>query len=591
VQDRLFAATGHLINKGVSPRNRRDALASCLVTATSYRKQKAVARNIRWQAILAFLGSLLLIALLRHLTAGRTTVLVPAIGGRYSEALVGYPQHINPLLARYGTPERDLCALIFTGLTRAEASGEILPDLSQVWEISEDTLTYTFYLRQDVRWHDGVPFTAQDVTFTIGLIQSADFAGLPELAAAWQDVETQMVDAYTVVFRLPQAYAPFLAQTTLGILPQHVLSDISPAEFSRHRFNQQPLGTGPFRLETLTAEYARLVPHAQFYGSRPYLNTLDLRFYSDATSALAAYDRGEVMGMGGISPTLLSQAASQPDLNLFASPLSGYTLVVLNNRQPIFADRQVRQALAYALDRQALIDGLLNGQGIVAHSPIMPGHWAYELNVQQYHYDIRQAKRLLNRARLQVSPSHSQRVRKSRQFLAFTLMTDDDPTHQQLATALAEQWSRLGARVTVETVPASVRDSHLRSYQFDAVLLEVALSADPDAYAWWHSTQTQGGQNFSGFSNFAADEALQQGRLITERSQRWAFYRAFQQIFAKEVPAILLYHPVYMYGVDQRIKNVQLGPLLEPSHRFRAIDRWYLVTQRVIVQQPPTPVP
>ena len=590
MQDRLFAATGHLINKGVSSCNRRDALAPCLVTAISYRKQKAVARNIHWQAILAFLGSLLLIALLGHLTAGRTTVLVPAIGGRYSEALVGYPQHINPLLARYGTPERDLCALVFTGLTRAEANGEILPDLSQAWEMSEDTLTYTFYLRQDVRWHDGVPFTAQDVAFTIGLIQSADFAGLPELAAAWQDVETQTVDAYTVVFRLPQAYAPFLEQTTLGILPWHVLSGISPAEAYRHSFNQQPLGTGPFRLETLTAEYARLVPHAQFYGPRPYLNTLDFRFYSDATSALAAYDRGEVMGMGGIPPELLSRAASQPHLNLFTSPLSGYTLVVLNNRRPIFADRHVRQALAYALDRQALIDGLLNGQGIVAHSPIMPGHWAYELNVQQYHHDIRQAKRLLNRAEVQGSSYQSRRVRGDR-FLAFTLLTDDDPIHQQLATALAEQWSRLGARVTVETVPASVRDSYLYSYQFDAVLLEVALSADPDAYPWWHSTQAEGGQNFSGFSNFAADEALQQGRLITGRSQRWAFYRAFQQVFAKEVPAILLYHQVYMYGIAQRIKNVQQGPLLEPSHRFRAIDRWYLVTQRVIVQQPPTPVP
>lgn len=562
-----------------------------------------MARNIRWQAIIALLGTLLLITLLRQLAAGRTTVLVPAVGGRYVEALVGYPQQINPLLARYGTPERDLCALIFSGLTRAEASGEILPDLAQEWKISEDNLTYTFHLRQDVRWHDGEPFTAQDVVFTIGLIQSPDFAGPPELAAAWRDIETQAVNTSTVVFRLPQAYAPFLEQTTIGLLPSHLLGGMSPAEIYSHPFNGKPVGTGPFRLETLTAEYARLVPHPQYYGSRPYLSKIDFRFYPDASSALAAYSRGEVVGVSEIPPALLDRAASQPDLDLFSSLLYEYTLVVLNNRRPIFADARVRKALIYGLDRQALIDDVLNGQGIIAHSPIMPGHWAYEPEVRRYHQDIERARNLLDEAgwhraesptlvpqdvALQPSPSQNWREKDDQPF-AFTLLTDNDPVHQQLAAALADQWSRLDVQVTMRTVPIRVRDADLYNYQFDAVLLKMALPADPDAYPWWHSTQAEGGQNFAGFSNFAADEALQQARLVTDRSQRWALYRTFQQIFAEEVPAILLYYPTYSYGVDHKIKNVQASPMLEPSHRFRDIHRWYLVTQRVIVQQAPTP--
>jgi peptide/nickel transport system substrate-binding protein len=560
------------------------------MTVISHRKQKTVTSNIRWQALLALLGSLLLIALLGHLTAGRTTVLVPAAGGRYVEALVGYPRQINPLLAHYGTAERDLCALIFSGLTRAQANGDILPDLAQAWEISEDTQTYTFYLRQDVRWHDGMPFTARDVAFTVELIQSSDFVGPPELIAAWQDVKIELLDTYTMIFQLPQAYAPFLEQTTLSILPAHVLYGIPPAELSRHNFNQQPIGTGPFRLEKLTTEYARLVPHAQYYGPRPYLNTLEFRFYPDAATALAAYERGEVMGVDRIPPTLLSRAASQQHLNLFTSPLSGYTMVVLNNRRPVFADGRVRQALIYALDRQALIDRWLNGQGIIAHTPVMPGHWAYEPDVQQYHQDVSQARKLLTRVKRQAPDTPRRNVRHNWS-LTFTLLTDDDAIHQQLATDLAEQWSHLGARVTVQVVPATVRDSYLNSYQFDAVLLEIALSADPDAYPWWHSTQAQGGQNLAGFSSFAADDALQQARLVTERSKRWAFYSSFQQVFATQVPAILLYYPVHIYGVDQRLKNVQQGPLLEPSHRFRNIHRWYLVTQRVIVRRSPAPVP
>ena len=557
-------------------------------------------RNIRWQATMALLGSLLLITLLGHLAAGRTTVLVPAVGGRYVEALVGYPQQINPLLARYGTPERDLCALVFTGLTRAEANGEILPELAEAWKVSEDGLTYTFYLRQNVRWHDGVPFTASDVAFTIGLIQSVSLAASPEIAAAWQDVETYAVDAYTVVFCLPQAYAPFLEQTTLGLLPSHLLSGMSPAQVLRHSFNQQPVGTGPFRLEILTAEYARLTPYTQFYGPRPYLGQLEFRFYPDATSVLAAYSRGEVLGIGGIPPALLNQATLQPDLNLFTSPLCGYTLVVLNNRRPIFADKRVRRSLVHGLDRQALIDDVLNGQGILAHSPIMPGHWAYEPDIQRYYPNAPRAEGLLDGAGWHragspapvpedTAPSLRDLRKKGDQPFAFTLLTGDDAVHRQLAAALAEQWSRLGAQVTVQAVPASVRDSQLYDYEFDAALLEVALSADPDAYPWWHSTQAEGGQNFAGFNNFAADDALQQARLVTERSKRWAFYRAFQRVFAEEMPAIPLYQPVHIYGVDQRVKNVQQGPLLEPSHRFRDIHQWYLITERVIVQQPPTP--
>jgi len=558
-----------------------------------------LARNIRWQVIITLLGSLLLVTLLSQLAAGRTTVLVPAVGGRYVEALVGYPGQINPLLARYGTPERDLAALIFGGLTRAEVNGEILPELAKAWEISPDGLTYTFHLRQDVRWHDGEPLTAQDVVFTVRLIQSPDFAGLPDLAAAWRDIETRWVDVYTVVFDLPQAYAPFLEQTTIGLLPSHLLSEMSPAKISSHSFNEKPVGSGPFRLETLTAEYARLVPHLQFYGPRPYLATIDFRFYPDASSALAAYRRGEVMGVGGIPATLLDEAALLPDLGLFSSLLNEYTLVVLNNRQSVFADGRVRQALAYGLDRQALIDDMLNGQGVVAHSPIVPGHWAYEPEVQLYDLDLQRAESLLDEAgwRLSSSPTpvpqdtFSQGWReKGGQSLAFTLLTDNDPVHQQLAAALADQWSRLNVGVAVQIVQAPVRDKYLYDYQFDAVLLKVALSVDPDVYPWWHSTQAEGGQNFAGFSNLAADTALQQARLVTDRGQRWALYRAFQQIFAEEAPAILLYHPVYIYGVDQKVKNVQSAPLLEPSHRFRDIYHWYLITQQVIVQQSPTPV-
>lgn len=546
---------------------------------------------------MAVLGSLLIIGLLGQLTAGRTTVLVPAVGGRYVEALIGYPQQINPLLSRYGTPERALGALIFAGLTQAEADGDVLPDLAWSWEVSSGGQIYTFHLRRDVRWHDGEPFTAQDVLFTIHLLQSPGLDAPPELAAAWRDVDVRAVGLHTVVFSLPQPYAPFLEQTTLGLLPAHLLSGVSPGDLLTHSFNQNPIGTGPFHLKELTSESARLTPHPQYHGPRPYLSTLEFKFYSDAESALSAYSHGEVMGLSRIPASLLEQAAAQPELNLFSVPLNGLTLVMLNTRPENLSDPSVRQALAYALDRQQLIDRNLNGQGIVAHSPIMPGHWAYESNVRRYHQSAARAERLLEEAGWQhVPPSEPEELQddeiapparweKNGEPLALTLLTDDDPLHRQLAADLSEQWRAIDVAVTVLSLPAQERDALLHTRDFDAALLEIVLPADPDAYPWWHSTQAEAGQNLSGMNDFEIDEALQQARLIDDRAKRWAYYSTFQQVFAEQEPAILLYHPIYTYAVDSEVRNVQIGSLLEPSHRFREIHRWYLVTQRVIVEQ------
>ncbi|MFZ5916990.1 MAG: peptide ABC transporter substrate-binding protein [Chloroflexota bacterium] len=555
-------------------------------------------RNIRWQAGMAILGSLLIVALMGQLAAGRTTMLVPAVGGRYTEALVGYPQHINPLLARYGSPERALCALVFSGLTRAQANGDILPDLASSWAISPDGQTYTFFLRPDIRWHDGQPFTARDVVFTVQLMQSPGFSASPELAVAWQQVEVHQIDAYSVAFWLPQPYAPFLEQTTIGLLPAHLLNDVSAATLAGHTFNRAPVGTGPFRLEQFTAERARLAPHAQYHGGRTFIGSIELLFYPDVESALDAYSRGEVLALGGIPASLLAQAASLPDLELFSLPLNSYTLIVLNNRHPILADVQVRRALAHALDRQALVDGLLYGQGIVIDSPIPAGHWAHEPDVQHYDYDVGSAGELLQAAGWGIAPPPAveepgeQRElgpqvwrEKSGQPLTFTLLTDNDPVRRQLATALADRWARVGAQVTVQSLAAAERDALLFDYQFDAALLQMVLPADPDLYPWWHSTQANGGQNLAGLNNLAIDQALQQARLVTDRAKRWALYSAFQRTFAQQEPAILLFREVYTFGIDRKVKNVQAGPLLEPSHRFRDIHHWYLVTQRVLVQK------
>ncbi len=573
-------------------------------------------KHIRWQLLLASLGAVLIVTTLGYLALTRTTVLLPASGGTYIEGLAGRPQYLNPILSQYNDVDRDLCALIFNGLTDFNEKGELTPDLALGWEISDDGLTYLFHLRRGVRWHDGQVFTADDVLFTIRAMQDPDYQGVPYLAELWRSVAVQKLDDYTVQFTLREPFAPFMDYTTIGILPAHLLEKVPASELSRAPFNIRPVGTGPFRVVEAMGDQVTLEAYADYYGPQPMLHQVQFRFYPDHASLLSAYERGEIQGISRVLPQHLPQVREYPDLNLYSAQLWGYSIIFLNLNNPdapFFQEQAVRQALLYGLDRQRLIDEVLSGQGIIAHSPIMASSWAYDPDIYRYPYDPDRARALLDEAgwreptvteQLQweeeqlreqeeaqsteeSQPGTAPLIReKSDVPLSFTLLTNDDPVHVRLAEEIARQWAEIGVEVIPRVVSfAALTSEYLHPRQFDAVLVDVELTPDPDPYPFWHETQVSDGQNYAGFVNRDASEALETARQTTDQEQRIALYRQFQEIFAREVPSLVLYSPVYTYGVDQEVRQVQIGPLLDPSDRFRNIADWYVRTRRVIVSE------
>ena len=311
-----------------------------------------------------------------------------------------------------------------------------------------------------------------------------------------------------------------------------------------------------------------------------------MRFYPDHQSLLTAYDRNEIDGVSWIWPQEVASAAQRKDLQLFTAPLSGYTLVYLNLQNPnlpFFKEAAVRQALLTGLDRQAVVDTVLNGQGLVAHAPILPGTWAYDPEVRQYPYDPGRARQLLDEAGWRDSDGDGV-VDRDGVKLAFVLLGDD----KAMTEAIAQAWAAIGVQATpqVVTLPGLTGD-FLVPRTFDAAIVHWELSGDPDPYPLWHSTQIKGGQNYGGWENRAAEEAIEKARALTDRDQRRAYYIQFQRIFAEEVPAILLYYPVYTYGVRAKVHDVQMGPLNSPADRFRSIANWYIVTKRVTVGNNP----
>ena len=557
--------------------------------------------HIRWQALIAVLGIIFLGTLLAYFAFGLSTVAQADYGGTYIEGIAGTPNIVNPLFNQFNPVDRDLSALIFNGLTRADERGVIKPDLARNWDISPDGLIYTFTLRSDITWSDGAPFSSADVVYTIQTIQSSDYPGLTDIASLWRTVAITAVNPITVRMQLSQPFAPFLDYTTIGMLPSHLLQDVSAADLPTAQFSRQPIGTGPFILEELTTEGATLTPNPRYFGQRPYLGTLQFVFYRDYESVLAAYERGEVEGISQVTPELLNQARGLEKLDLQSAQLAGMTLVFFNTSKPQFQDKQVRQALLYGMDRQKIIDTILQGQGLVGAGPILPNSWAFDDALKKYPYDPRLAAELLDEAGWQDLNEDGARE-KGEQKLAFTLTANtDDPTRARIAQQLADDWKKIGADVQVQLVPrtALVQDA-LRPRKFDAVLFGITqLPADPDPYALWHSTQTpdksDAGQNYSGWENSEADDLLQQARRTVDLAARADLYRQFQMIFMEDVPAAVLYYPVYTYGIDQRLHGVQLAPLLDPSDRFRNISQWFINTRRVIlseanVRTAPTPL-
>jgi peptide/nickel transport system substrate-binding protein len=553
-------------------------------------------RYIRWQALLALMGVVVLTSLLGYSAYSVSTVLVADRGGVYREGVAGNPQTINPLLAQMHEVDQDLCALLFRGLTQFNTAGETVPDLADYWTVTPDGTTYTFHLRPNQFWHDGQPVTAADVVFTTGVMQDQDFPGVPDLAELWRSVDVEQVDDLTVRFTLKQAFMPFQNYTTIGLLPAHLWRDVPVAELASSPLNQAPVGNGPMKIAEVTADIIRLEPNPFYGDSTPYVSALEFHFYPDYPSLFAAYQNNEIDGISRILPGDLPIAANRQDLQLFSAVESGYLVVVFNLRNadvPFFQDTSVRQALVYGLDREKLITDAAQGQGVLAHSPLLTESWAYNQDVKQYPYNPVLARQLLESSGWVDSNGDGVRERDGR-LLSFVLLTNEDPVHQRLIEEMAAAWREIGVQAVPQPISfAGLVSDFLTPRRFDAALISWAeLAGDPDPYPLWHSSQVEeGGQNFSGWATARADEILEEARSLTDQEARRQLYVEFQDIFAEEMPALLLYYPIYTYGVSDRVKNVQIGPLNHSADRFATFADWYIVTRRVPANQIPTTVP
>ncbi len=469
-----------------------------------------------------------------------------------------------------------------------------------LWGVSADGTIYNVTLRSNATWHDGTALTSDDVLFTINLLRS-EFSTYPaDVRSMWDQVEITRLDDKNIKFTLAEPFVPFIDYLTFGVLPAHLLASTSPDQMADSGFNLAPVGSGPYKFDQLTVDNGIitglvLIKAGNYYGNSSFIDQIVFRYYPDAESALTAYNQGEVLGISQISSDKVASACSDPNLSCYSSRLPRLSMILFNlgnNEVPFFQDKKVRRALMTGLNRQWMVDYLLHGQAVVADSPILPLTWAYYDGVEHIGYDADAALAELKSAGYVLPPEGSIRT-KDNIPLSFNLVHPDDPTHTQIAQTIQQNWAALGVEVKLQPVPyETLFTDYLtpRTYQAALVDLDFNRSYDPDPYPFWHQAEITGGQNYSQWDNRTASEYLEQARVIADPSMRTRLYRNFQVIFARELPALLLYYPIQTFGVDQRVQDVQAVPLFEPADRYNGINSWYLVTRRTLEQATPSSV-
>lgn len=516
--------------------------------------------------------------------------------GHYREALVGRIQRLNPLFAQLNPVDQDITSLIFEGLTRTDSYGEPVPALAERWIISSDGLEYIVFLRQDVLWQDGVPFSAADVIYTMSLLRSPAFPGDPDLGAFWRTVETEQLGENLIRFRLAQPLGNFLDRLQIGILPEHALRGTTAAQLADHRFNLTPIGTGPYQLEALRSSDGVTVNQvdlraAPVYKERPEgqqhafaLDRVTFQLYDSLDAAVGALQSGAVDGYAALDRserTLLFNTANAYDIELH-NQLEATLGVIIYNwvKNDFFHELRVRTALETGIDRSSTIERTMPNAASVANSPLMPGSWAYLPDLQWPAYNPDQARQLLTTAserldRLNGEDATEEPTANGALF-SFSILTPDDPALVSLTNEIATQWSQLNLQVTVDAVDPDTYQARLEAHEFDAALVEYSLggSADPDVYAFWHEGQYPDGKNYGGVSDTNISQLLEKARQDPFGINRVQDYQNFQREFVARAIALPLYYPLYTFATSPRVRGVQLGFIATPADRFRNIGDW-----------------
>lgn len=529
-------------------------------------------------------------------------------GGRpYVEGMLGAASSVSPLTARTQV-DRDLVALVFSGLVRNGPGGTIVPDLAESWSVDATGRTWTVILRHDATWQDGEPVTSADVAFTIRTLQDPKYTGPG--ATSWREVSVGTPSPTEVTFTLATPLGGFLQALTQPIAPAHLLADVPVDLLPDHPFGRQPVGSGPFQLVELTDTSASLIPtiagpsvdegspdpSARATDSLttpgptrrparplPYLSGIELRFYTDPEALAASYRFGDLDAVSGLSPQLAAELGALGGSRLLRYPGSTLTAVLLNLRSnhPEFADPKVRTALLAGIDRAGIVKGAYAGSAVAATGPLPPSSPLFDPAADPPVAFDRKAARAALKAAGWVSKDDGWYLPGAKEPLSLELLSPTmgaNPALVASAAAVAADWTALGLTVThTPLAPGEFVTERLSTGEFAAAVVDITIGLDPDLYPLLASTQTlTGGSNIAGLQNQALDTLLEKARAPGTDEERKAAYSALQKALAAGRYLLPLTFADEVVVVRDTLQGPVIRQVTDPSDRFWDVLTWRL---------------
>lgn len=500
-------------------------------------------------------------------------------GGTYAEGVLGPIDTLNPLYAS-SDAEASAVRLIFSSLYKYDKTGNLHGDIASSLKVDPTGKVYQVRLRSDVKWHDGTALTAKDVAFTVNLIKNPEVRS--PLRINWRDIKVEALNDTTVQFTLPAVYAAFPNALTFSVLPEHLLKAVAPATIRENTFSRAPVGSGPFSLTLLqngnTAggkSSVQMQANERYFGGTPKLSRFELRTYQNAAEIVKALRSGEV-NAAQISPTLARQLDSK-SFKILSRPINGGVYALINVERPQLKDKAVRQALQAATDTAA-IRRLINNGVKPMDLPFIRGQLSGSDVPAAPGPDKNKAAKILDEAGWKLAGGVRQ---KDNQKLALTITTTKSDQYEKVLEDLAKQWRSIGITVTtnvIDTANPAVNfiQNTLQPRNYDVLLYELSIGADPDVYAYWHSSQIgMSGYNFSNYASQAADDALASARSRLEPELRSVKYKTFARQWLADVPAIGLYQSSITYASNMHTSALDNSmKLVTATDRYANILDW-----------------
>lgn len=496
---------------------------------------------------------------------------IATYGGEIHEGILGTPRFINPVLAT-SDQDKDLTSLVYAGLTKKDTQGHTVLDMAESISESDDKLHYLVTLKSSARFHDGKKVTADDIIYTISLIQNPALKSPHRIE--WEGISVEKTSDESVTFSLKRPFPLFLNILTIGIMPKHIWKNLSDDQISLSDYNIHAIGSGPYKITKITSNSGipdtfTLQSHSSYTLGRPYVDTIVISTYINEKYLLKAFENRDITRFYGVSPEKIEDLKISPDL-IHTSLLPRTFAVFFNpNKATVLSDKNVRAALQMSIDKQAIVDEVLHKYGKVINDP-----YPFDEETSTTTYDINKAKELL---------AKNKTLKKASSTLEITLATANTDEMKKVAEMIKADWEKIGVHTTLTIYEVSdLNQSVIKDREFQALLFGTITQNPSDLYAFWHSSQRNyPGLNISNYVSKKLDNNLEILRASTDELERMNAYDEVKKEFSDEVPGIFLFAPSLVYVTDDKVNSFLPIYSYDNSSRFTLIESWYRYTDHV----------